>query len=514
MSMPLDEKPAFRGGYLSLTLFLCGASVLVVEIVGARMISPYFGASIFVWSSLITVTLVALALGYWWGGIYSGQRPGITGMYDVVLAASVSLAVVPLLRAPILALLAPLGIRVGSFLAVTVLFLPSLFLLGMATPSAVGVASGSGTKAAALTGRLYAISTIGSVAGALAAGFFLVPILPVDGIFSSFAAVLAATSAVPFFADGKRGRATAAIVVLLLCLLQLVWPARLPNSDQAVVLFKQESPYADVRVIETSSGRSLLVNGIMQGSMDRDGIPADRYFYTVDALVHAYRPNMRDSLVIGLGTGAYPKLQMARGFKTDVVEIDPVVSIASKRYFGYNEAAGTLYVQDGRDYLRSTEKKYDCVFVDAYAAESLPIHLFSIESFQLTASVLREGGIVAVNFHDARDGRKNLATRSLARTLSAVFRDVRAFEVQPWHDSSIANIVFIASLHPLVFQESHVPLQASSALGQAPIPTPITVGAGGVLLTDVYNPLDSIYNPISESMRRATMLAFPPELIR
>ncbi|MEK6745157.1 MAG: fused MFS/spermidine synthase [Nitrospirota bacterium] len=405
MNDPIDlhkeENPFFRGGYLSFTLFLSGASVLVVEIVGARVISPYFGASIFVWSSLITVTLVALALGYWWGGRYAGQRPGIIGMYDVVLAAALSLAVVPMLRAPVLALLAPLGIRAGSFLAVTVLFLPSLFLLGMVTPCAVGIASGPGTTVAALTGRLYAISTMGSVAGALAAGLFLVPLLPVDGTFSLFAAMLAVTSAVPFIAGGRRGQAIAAFVVLLFCLIQLLWPDRLPHSGQAAVLFRQESPYADVRVIENAAGRSLLVNGIMQGSMDRDGLPADRYFYTVDALVQAYRPNTRDSLVIGLGTGAYSKLQQARGFRTDAVEIDPVVSIAAKRYFGYNEEAGALYVQDGRDYLRSTAKKYDCVFIDVYAAESLPIHLFSRESFQLAAGVLREGGIVAVNFHDA-----------------------------------------------------------------------------------------------------------------
>jgi spermidine synthase len=508
-----EESPFFRGRYLSLVLFLTGASVLVVEIIGARMISPFFGASIYVWSALITVTLMALAAGYWWGGRYAGRRPGTTGMYDVVLASAVLLVVVPLLRVPVLEMLSPLGVRLGSFLAVIVLFLPSLFALGMATPCAVGVASG-GATAAALTGRLYAISTIGSVAGALAAGYFLLPIVSVDGIFTIFAAFLAMASAAPFVSTGRHARVVAVFVVLLLCLIELLWPARLPRSGQAVVLFRQESPYADVRVIENASGRSLLVNGIMQGSMDRDGLPADRYFYAVDALVQAYRPNTRDSLVIGLGTGAYPKLQQTRGLNTDVVEIDPVVSSAAKRYFGYFEKAGALYVQDGRAYLRSTIRKYDCVFIDVYAAESLPIHLFTKESFQLAAGVLREGGIVAVNFHDERNGQKNTATRSLVRTLGAVFRDVRAFEVQHWHDSSIANIVFLASHHPLTFRGVYAPLNVS-ATGQQQVPLSVSVEEpGGILLTDVYNPLDSIYNPISESMRRATMLAFSAELMR
>lgn len=512
--MHLDEKPLFRGAYLSLTLFLCGATVLVVEIIGARMVSSYFGSSIYVWSSLITVTLVSLALGYWLGGSYAERRPGATSMYDVVLTAAASLIAVPLLRAPVLGLFAPLGIRAGSFLAVIALFMLPLFLLGMVTPCAIGLASGRSTAVAALTGRLYAISTLGSVVGALASGFLLVPLIPVDGIVMVFAAFLAATAAVPFAAGGNYGRAGAALMLLILSLVKFLLPAELPRSGDAAVLFRQNSPYADIRVIESASGRSLLANGIMQGSMDRNGFPADRYFYSVDTLVRTYRPDTRDTLVIGLGTGAYPKLQYANGLRADVVEIDPVMRTAAMRYFGFREERGKLYVQDGRDYLRSTEKKYDCVFIDVYTAESLPIHLFTVESFLLAAGSLKDDGIIAINFHDARDERKNIASRSVVRTLQAVFRDVRAFEVQIWHDASIANTVFLASRRPLILKGTYTPFQVSGMPVNAPVPLPVSVvGSGGLLLTDAFNPLDSLYNPISETMRRATIQAFSPGLL-
>ncbi|MEK6744568.1 MAG: hypothetical protein AABZ15_13220 [Nitrospirota bacterium] len=109
----------------------------------------------------------------------------------------------------------------------------------------------------------------------------------------------------------------------------------------------------------------------------------------------------------------------------------------------------------------------------------------------------------------------NLASRSIVRTLRAVFRDVQAFEVQVWHDASIANIVFLASSRPLVLRGAYAPVQRYGVPEKAPVPLPMpAAGSGGLLLTDAYNPLDSIYNPISESMRRATMLAFSPELMR
>lgn len=510
--MPGGER-TLSPALLTLLLFTTGAAVLVVEIVGARMISPYFGVSLYVWSALITVTLISLAAGYWGGGRLAELRPDSDRLLSIVLAAAAAVAVVPLARSAVLGALGSLGLRTGALLSAAALFGAPLALLGMVTPYAVRISARSIEGVAALTGRVFALSTVGSVAGALATGFVLAPLLSVDRILYLLSAALAGLAALSWALLRRPIRAAIALAVATAALVLFLLPASLPQAGPLKVVFRQESPYGEVRVIETATVRSLLLNGIVQGQMAVDGLSVNRYPFFIDALVRSYHPGARDVLVVGLGMGAYHALQRGRGVRVDTVEIDPVVCAVAKDLFGYRDDGGRLVVEDGRWFLGSTAERYDAVVIDAFSAETLPIHLFSHEAFRSMARALRPGGIVALNIHDFHDQARNLSFRSLVRTMRTVFQDVRAFEIEPWREQPVRNIALLASQRELVMVRSmeEVLHSRTPAAGTALVPIPLS--DDGVLLTDAYNPLDSIYRPISENMRALTQAAFPPEVL-
>ncbi|MGD8884305.1 MAG: fused MFS/spermidine synthase, partial [Gammaproteobacteria bacterium] len=169
--------------YILLTAVLCGALVMAIEVMGSRVIGPFFGVSLFVWTSLITVTLVALSLGYAFGGYLADRYSSPKYLYSIIMVAGALTLLVPMLQAPVLKLCAPLGLRTGAFISTLILFGPALFLLGCVSPYLVKIAASQLRNLGAVVGGLYALSTIGSTAGTVITGFLLVALLGVDKIF-------------------------------------------------------------------------------------------------------------------------------------------------------------------------------------------------------------------------------------------------------------------------------------------------------------------------------------------
>lgn len=158
--------------YLILTAALCGALVMVIEVLGSRMIGPFFGVSLFVWTSLITVTLVALALGYTAGGWLADRKSSPDYLYAIILASGLMTAMTPLFKAFVLKACISLGLRLGSLASAFLLFGPALFLLGCVSPYLVRIAAREMKNIGRTVGNLYAISTAGSFVGTVATGFF------------------------------------------------------------------------------------------------------------------------------------------------------------------------------------------------------------------------------------------------------------------------------------------------------------------------------------------------------
>src|SRR5215831_6232357 len=235
------------GGRLYTIVAVAGACVLVIEILGTRLLGPYYGTSLFLWSALISVTLAALSLGYAWGGRLADRAPRASALVWCLGLAGLWMLVVPWMRDPLLAMTERLGLRASVLLASFVLFFPPLTLLGMVSPYAIRLSASSLDRVGSTAGNLYAVSTVASVAGALLTGFWLVPLVGVSrlsygtGMLLLLAAALAATAG-----GSARARATG-VTALLLPLAAGAWWLGHPRwglNDN--VRYLAQSPYAEI----------------------------------------------------------------------------------------------------------------------------------------------------------------------------------------------------------------------------------------------------------------------------
>src|SRR5687768_10901790 len=162
---------------LELAVFVCGALVMVYEIIGSRIVAPYIGTSTYIWTSLIGVILAALSLGYWLGGRMADKRPDVKVLAAAIFIAGGLVSVTVLINEAVLSAIhaacGPLDLK--SVVAAALLFAPASVLLGFVTPYAVKLRTRSLADSGKTVGRLYALSTVGSIAGTFAAGFFLIP---------------------------------------------------------------------------------------------------------------------------------------------------------------------------------------------------------------------------------------------------------------------------------------------------------------------------------------------------
>src|SRR5580765_3318012 len=151
---------------------------MVVEILGAKMLSPFIGLSHFVWTAQIAVTLVALACGYYAGGRLADRSARLSWLYWSICGAALYLALTVLICEPVAYWCLDFNLAVGSLLASMILFFVPLALLAMTGPFLVRVITSSVSGVGGNVGRLTAISTLGSFAGTLLIGYLMIPLLP------------------------------------------------------------------------------------------------------------------------------------------------------------------------------------------------------------------------------------------------------------------------------------------------------------------------------------------------
>jgi MFS family permease len=161
------------------------------------LLAPYFGASTIVWANTIGVVLVALSIGYWFGGRYADRHPHLRGLCLLVFAAAALIALIPFAARPFLGFSVDAfdSISVGGFLGslfgVLVLVAVPVTLLGAAAPWAVRLAVADVDRSGEIVGRLYAISTAGSLFGTMASALILIPLVGTQRTFLLFAFSLA-----------------------------------------------------------------------------------------------------------------------------------------------------------------------------------------------------------------------------------------------------------------------------------------------------------------------------------
>jgi spermidine synthase len=403
-------------------VFAGGAGTLATEIAASRLLAPYFGSSTIVWANIIGLILVYLSVGYWLGGRVADRRPDPRLLGGMVVVAALLIAATPFVARPILDLAlrgldaVDVGAVVGSFFAALALFAVPITLLGAVSPFAIRLALVDVGEAGTVAGRLYALSTVGSIVGTFLSAIVTIPLVGTQRTMLGAAVLLLVGAALLL---GSRWQLLTVVVAALLFV-----PAGTIKPTPGL-LHEAESPYQYVQVVERQDGaRALRLNeGVAVHSLWRPGSVLTGgvwdMFLLVPPLVE--RP-MERMLVIGNAGGTVARAygELYPDVRIDGVEIDPEVSEAGRRYLGLGDNPNLSIVEaDGRPYLELTDERYDVIVVDAYHQPYIPFYLATAEFFRLARERLEPGGVLALNVATV-PGDERLS-RAIGTTVLAAF---------------------------------------------------------------------------------------------
>lgn len=510
--------------FLLLTAVLCGGLVMVVEVLGSRVVGPFYGVGLFVWTSLITVTLIALAAGYWIGGMLADRYSRADMLYGIIILAAVLVLLIPLIKAPVLLLCQPLGLRTGSFVSTLIIFGPPLLLLGCVSPYLIKIAAREMHNIGRTVGGFYALSTVGSVIGTVLTGFFLIPWLGVDSIFQ-WTGILLLSLGLVYFLLVRR-----IWYPLLLLILPWVLPANEPwqqkmQADGTVVrqVYDRQSYYGHIKVVDYSYQdihiREMMIDGPIQGGIDMNsGLSIMPYSYALQFIPRALYPEGRRCLVMGLGAGLAPKWYQQQGVDTDVVDIDPVVVDVARDWFGWSSPRPVI-VEDARFFINESQDSYDYIILDVFNGDVTPGHLVSREAFVTMARKMTPQGVLVLN-HIGGLTRNRFGTDSVVRTLREVFDQVALYPVFDPQRQQVGNITIVAYQGPKrslpqidLAQRQIQPRVLQSMRSWFGREYPWPEDGPGIVLSDDYNPLDVFDIDFREESRKAIQKSTDPGLL-
>lgn len=517
-SRPALAGPQITPGlrlYLLVTAACTGAAVMIIEILGAKLLAPYFGTSHFVWTAQIGITLLALATGYYAGGWLADSSPRPGWIYWGIVTASAWLCGAVLVAEPAAYYCLRFRLEAGSLIGAFLLFFVPLSLLAMVGPFFARLIATAVQSVGRTVGQLTALSTLGSVAGTVLVGYVLIPRAANSVTMYGCAAVLLLVALVYFATWQRRGLVPVAVVGVVggfFGLVGAMTPSFAPQTGWRE-LYRGNSNFGMLQVVETEdgSGRYYLNDLLTQNSYDPKSRQSLAVFsYLLHGLARGYAAETQDVLCIGMGVGIVP-MQFAReGSRVDVVEINPAAVPLAEKYFDFERARVKLVIGDGRQFVAMTTNRYDVIVLDAFLGESPPSHLMTREAFAAMRRCLKPGGVLVMNvFGDFTAGRDFLVA-SLSRTFGDVFR------THCIHAAGNGNIFFVASeLTELVLRRvpslESVPAIIRGRVEEAFAGVRVTEPSHGRVLTDDFNPSEFYDAANREALRRALALSYRPE---
>lgn len=389
---------------LYLTVTITGAAVMILELLGTRIIGPFYGVSLYVWSSLIAVTLIALALGYFLGGLMADRCPEVR-LAHIILSSAITTSTIPFLTGPILLATDPLGLRAGAFASALLLFTLPLTALAMVGPYVIKRATRNLSGVGTVAGSVYAISTVGSVAGTLLLGFYLLPLFGTRAIVFSLSLILSGLTVAVAWHEGRTSTGLRSIWPLLtasLCIgigAATGFAAQAKSVEGFTVRSEAESLYGWVRVVDDDRRgfRLLLSDASVISAVDPAQNRSLLWYQEILSLLPTIRPETARALLIGLGGGHVARDLKAQGVMTDTIEIDPAVAEAARQWFHF-EPTGLFLVGDARYEIKNLFTRYDLIIHDCFTGGSEPTHLLSREMLNELRALLNDRGILALNY--------------------------------------------------------------------------------------------------------------------
>jgi spermidine synthase len=472
-------------GYLTLLVFTAGFATLGVELSASRLLDPWFGNSLIVWASLIGLILLYLALGYALGGAIADRSPRLLTLLRLTGLAALGVGLIPTASRPILLVasrgIADLdaGLLAGSLAAMLLIFSAPVTLLGCVSPFAVRLALQDVAGSGVVAGRLYAVSTAGSILGAFLPVLLLIPNLGTRRTFAVLAGSLLVVILAGLLRIGHRRDALVAVAGLVLVIF-LGWRPAGPLKPAAGLIYETESAHNYIQVLDFGTERQLRLNegeGIHSVYRPGGGL-ADGvwdYFLIAPAFNPApYGPErVRRAYIGGLAAGTIPKLltEAYGPIAIDGVELDPVIIQVGRDWFAMTEPNLNAVAADARWWLQIANSKsansksangkwangkwangrsaicnlqFDLIAIDAYRPPYIPFHLTTVEFFALARERLAEDGVVAVNV--GRTHSDYSLVHAIAATLGQVFPSVYLVDLPD--DGELGNTLVVATRRP------------------------------------------------------------------
>ena len=471
--------------------FCSGALVMIFEILGARIVWPYIGTSLFVWTSLIAVILFALSLGtyIWWK--LADKRSDLSLVSEILLWSSYSIFFLIIFNSIFLEFISgkSLDVRVSSIILSLILFAPTSFLLWLIWPIVTKIRMTNLDSTGRVVGKISSIGTVGSIIWTLWAGFFLIPFFWVSTllILIGFSLVL-----LSLLCNHKKNTFLQVFIIFSF-LLSYLWYHSVTEVQAEKWIYDFDTPYSHITISPRSNEEilDLFVDNVTHAGMHLSSnelvYEYTKYYHLFDTLA----PNAQDILMLWWAAYSFPKsfLEFYPNKNLDVVEIDEKMTELAKRFFRLTDDPRlTSYHQDARVYLNSTEKKYDAILGDAFwSYYSIPYQLTTLEVAQKKYDLLNEDGVVLLNIIGSLSWKNAKFLEAEYLTYQTVFPEVFVLPVYSLDPQKVQNIMLVALKNPQKISENfsqavHQEYLAKKRYLEIPDETQI--------LTDNYAPVD------------------------
>ena len=433
---------------------------MAVELMAARMLAPYFGSSLFVWATVIGITLLSLALGYYVGGRLADKYSRIVTIHWVLLIASVFLMFMHYSSQHLTLAFTQMNLITAAVLVSLLLILPPLLFLGMVPTLLIRYLTAKVDNAGTTTGKVFTISSASGIIALPVMGFY---IIPQYGLTMPSILIGILVGVIPFvkLLAQKKYISLLFIVFILISFSQRNFTT--PSPDVNVLAYSEgllgQVLVADVfknDVGSETNDRALFVNRMGQTSIDKNTNNSKWNYITFSSSIVSKLPENSKALLLGLGGGSVANvLQNNLKFTVDAVELDERIAGFAGKYFSLNPNVNVI-IDDARHYLEKTTQTYDLIFFDVFRGEVPQPHVLSIECFKKAKSLLNKNGLIIINFNGFLSGDIGKPGRSVYATLQAAGLYTKIFPT-PGKESE-RNSLFIASIESQEFHQVRSPL--------------------------------------------------------
>jgi hypothetical protein len=456
-----------------LAIALTGSVVLGIEVLSSRILTPYFGVSLYIWASILTVTLICLAVGYFYGGILTRKKDveGVRSAFNLFVSlASIAVSLAAFIYPHIFPVLMKLPLVMGSLFASVVLMVVPLVLMSALNPIVmVLVRQEERLKGDAGAGLVFFISTLGSVVGVVVTAFIFIPYLSNTVgllVFALGTAILSLVGAKAYMRDQQKRKALilagfAAACSLALLVVEAAFPVtRFVDKQGEAWNLREErhSIFGSVKVIDRGEGdrmnRFYLNDGLFQDVVGKNGQSIVMFTYMLDILLKQYAPEAHNILFLGLAAGVVPQNFPPPQYQTEVVEINPDSVEVAKKYFGFDEQGRKVHIQDARTFVNGCNGRFDAVVFDMFHGDGVPDYLLTREFFHRLKSCVAPEGVIVMNIWEDRQSPQ--VRDVILSTVNTAFTNINYFQ-DASSNEAIRNGFLVASngeLAPTAVQEN------------------------------------------------------------